>query len=328
MSTLKDVAKKSGLSLTTVATILRGETHLYQEETVRRVEEAAKFLGYVPNHFSRNLVKGKTGILLYALSRRGGSTFTRESELSLAEATTRASYKLLIEPVDESGHPPEDAGFLKGRYFDGVIANFTSWTSADMDRVEKNLEHAGIPLVWFNQERAVNAVYPDEKADAVSLANFLFDKSYRRILYVGHAPVHHHFSSRERYRSFREAWSRLGGGFHERLAPLNPDISESHDTWKKQLASLADQAGETDCVVFSHAFLAPLFLSQTSWTLPLYSFDAPSPAWGGLAIGGQRIPWEELGRASVELLIRRIEEGGKSLPSLSFAGAMVAPKNP
>ncbi|MBL8993409.1 MAG: LacI family DNA-binding transcriptional regulator, partial [Spirochaetia bacterium] len=299
MSTLKDVAKKSGLSLTTVATILRGEKDLYQSETIRRVEEAAASLGYVPNHFSRNLVKGKTGILLYALSLRGGATFNRESELSLAEATAKSSFKLLIEPVDESGRPPEDAGFLNGRYFDGVIANFTSWTPEDMDRVEKNLERAGIPLVWFNQEREVNAVYPDEKADAVSLARFLFQKKYRSLLYVGHAPVHHHFSSRERYHSFQSEWSRLGGAFREVIAPLNPDISKSHENWKQNLAALKDVSAAFDCAVFSHAFLAPLFLSLTQAKLPLFSFDVPAPSWGSLAIGGQRIPWEELGRASV-----------------------------
>ncbi len=325
MSTLKDVAKKSGLSITTVATILRGEKSLYQPDTVERVERAAREVAYIPNHFSRNLVKGRTGILLYVLSRQGGATFNRESQLALAEAASGHGFKLLIEPVEESGRPPENAGFLTGRYFDGVIANFTSWSQADMDRVETILTRSEIPMVWFNQDRPYNSVFPDEPGDASRLAAHLYKNNFRRLLYVGHAPTHRHFSSRDRYHTFQDEWKRLGGTLSESLADLNPDQKVSSNLWNQKLRSWRGRSSEFDCVVFSHPFLAPFFVSRSQFEIPFFSFDAPPYSWGDLPMGGQCIPWREISFHAVDLLTRRIQKSAERLPSVYVHGVIRDP---
>lgn len=53
--TLKDVARRVGVSAMTVSRALSGKSNLVNPETVRRCREAAEELGYVPNLMARSL---------------------------------------------------------------------------------------------------------------------------------------------------------------------------------------------------------------------------------------------------------------------------------
>src|SRR5262245_33631551 len=62
--TLEDVARRAGVSRSTVSNILTGfRKERYREATVRRVYEAAAELNYRPNAAARALVRQSTGVL-------------------------------------------------------------------------------------------------------------------------------------------------------------------------------------------------------------------------------------------------------------------------
>lgn len=326
MATLKDVAKRAGMSVTTVATILRGQTERYAPGTVADVHAAARAVGYVPNHFSRQLVKGRTGVLLFVLSRGAGATFNQQILLSLPEAAREAGFELLLEPVPPEALAPDGASFLKGRYFDGILLNQTGMTGEQMDGMERALDASGIPFVWFNQDRPMNAVFPDERGDSERLGCGLWEAGHRRVLYVGHAPTHAYFSSRLRYAGLKGSFTACGGAWAECLTPMDRDWARGQAAWRDLLRGLRDPAPPWDGVVFSHPFLAPLFLQEVgAMELPFYSFDAPPGAWGDLDWYGQFIPWEEVARRAVEMLVERLGHRGRSAASVSLPGRLRFP---
>lgn len=326
MATLKDVANKAGMSVTTVATILRGQTQRYAADTIAQVHAAAQDVGYVPNHFSRQLVKGRTGVILFVLSRGTGATFNQQILLSLPEAARAAGYELLLEPVAPEALKPADASFLKGRYFDGILLNQTGWTEAQMGQMESELGHAAIPHVWFNQDRESNAVYPDEAGDSARLGERLWEAGHRHLLYVGHAPSHAHFSSKVRYHGLKKTFIDHGGIWAECLTPMDRDWAKGEGAWKESLRKLRNPPAMWDAVVFSHPFLAPLFLGEVGpQNAPFFSFDAPPDAWGDLDWYGQFIPWEELARRAVDLLASRMSNGNRSAPSVKLPGELRFP---
>lgn len=58
--TIKDIAERTGVSFSTVSKALRNSP-LVQEKTKRKILEAAKQMGYVPNLAARKLVSNKSG---------------------------------------------------------------------------------------------------------------------------------------------------------------------------------------------------------------------------------------------------------------------------
>ena len=60
--TIKEVAKKAGVSIATVSYVLGGTKKL-SSETIARVHEAANSLGYVPNRLARSLKKRASYII-------------------------------------------------------------------------------------------------------------------------------------------------------------------------------------------------------------------------------------------------------------------------
>ena len=60
--TIRDVAERAGVAVSTVSRVLNGLDRV-SEETRRRVEQAARELSYVPNNFAASMVTGQSKIL-------------------------------------------------------------------------------------------------------------------------------------------------------------------------------------------------------------------------------------------------------------------------
>jgi len=61
--TIRDVAKKAGVSVTTVSRVLNNSDHPVNTETRAKIEAAIKELGYYPNAWARHLITGRTSII-------------------------------------------------------------------------------------------------------------------------------------------------------------------------------------------------------------------------------------------------------------------------
>src|SRR5690606_18975916 len=62
MATIKDIAEKVGVSVTTVSRVLNNRGYL-SEDLKRRVHEAMEELNYQPNELARSLFRKKTNII-------------------------------------------------------------------------------------------------------------------------------------------------------------------------------------------------------------------------------------------------------------------------
>jgi LacI family transcriptional regulator len=125
--TLRTVAEATGLSLSTVSLSLRGGKNL-REDTRRRVEEAARALGYVPDHAGVRLRTGRTHVIALVLDRAEGAiNHARHLIQGIGEALRDSRYHLVVLPEhDREASVDTIRRIVETRSADGVLVTHTS----------------------------------------------------------------------------------------------------------------------------------------------------------------------------------------------------------
>jgi LacI family transcriptional regulator len=124
--TLRTVAEATGLSLSTVSLSLRGGKNL-REDTRRRVEEAARALGYVPDHAGVRLRTGRTHVIALVLDlAEGAINHARHLIQGIGEAMRDTRYHLVVLPEHDRDASAETIRHIIGtRSADGVLVTHT-----------------------------------------------------------------------------------------------------------------------------------------------------------------------------------------------------------
>ncbi len=96
MSTIQDVARHAGVSISTVSNVLNGRADRMRRQTLDRVEAAIQALGFRPNQAARQLKTGRTsmlGLLVPSIANPMYGFIAREIETSAQE---RYGYRVLL----------------------------------------------------------------------------------------------------------------------------------------------------------------------------------------------------------------------------------------
>lgn len=161
--TLKDLAAKLGLSITTVSRALAGYGDV-AEMTRQRVLQAAEEMGYVPDVTARRLQKGQTDTIGFVIPTHGprfSDPYFSELLAGIGNEAARHNFDLLIStrPPDT---PEEQAAYRRmaeGRLVDGLLV---VRTRVKDDRIAY-LAKLGFPFVAFGRsDLDVDYCYLDE----------------------------------------------------------------------------------------------------------------------------------------------------------------------
>jgi len=175
-ATSHDVARLAGVSQPTVSRALRGESGV-AIETRQRVEDAARFLGYVASQLGRSLATLRTrriGIVAAELT----NPFYPHLVEPLHDHFERAGYRSVLYAEREDSRV-EFAELVDGS-LDGIVLTTTVRGSA----LPRALLERGMPFVFLNREndeRAADAVVMDNEHGATLVADLLAGLGHHRI---------------------------------------------------------------------------------------------------------------------------------------------------
>lgn len=120
MSTLRSISERTGLAVTTVSEILRGKPG-YNEDTCKRVHEAARRLNYRPSVAARQLRGGPSG-LLGVLIGMDNPQVNFDRLACLERAAFQLGFRLVVGQIHEGdakvAHYVED---FVSRGMDGIL---------------------------------------------------------------------------------------------------------------------------------------------------------------------------------------------------------------
>ncbi|WP_431309037.1 LacI family DNA-binding transcriptional regulator [Halalkalibacter lacteus] len=120
MVNIKDVAKKAGVSVTTVSRVINNRGYI-GKETRKKVEKAMADTDYSPNQIARALQKSQS-YLLGVIVPDSGHPFFAELIKNIELFAYKNNYKILIcNSLDEAEKETKYIGMLKENRVDGII---------------------------------------------------------------------------------------------------------------------------------------------------------------------------------------------------------------
>ncbi|NOU87022.1 LacI family DNA-binding transcriptional regulator [Paenibacillus sp. LMG 31460] len=197
MVSIKDIAKKAGVSISTVSYALNGNPKV-TKETSSRILAVAKELNYMPNAAARSLKKRETKIIGAFLTDFNGA-FYGELLQGIKEVLNKKGYDLIVCSGAQSHR------MLPERNIDGAIVLDSSFSSEEILQYAE-LGHKLIVLDRELNHSNVNQVLLDNKAGAALAMEYMIEKGHRKI-YVITGPEAS-FDSMQRLQAVRQAVER------------------------------------------------------------------------------------------------------------------------
>ncbi len=200
MPTIKDVARRAGVSITAASYALNA-TGTISEETRQRILQAAEEINYHPNAFARHLKKRKSRTIGVFITRFSGAFYEDILE-GIHEAVLQTDYDLIVCPESQV-----ERRIFTHRQVDGAIV-FDSKISSDL---VLRLAALTFPIVVLDRHLEADYIFPlllDNRPGVVEAFDHLYRQGLRRLAYV--AGALDSFDNAERTETFLGAAARHG----------------------------------------------------------------------------------------------------------------------
>jgi len=191
--TIREVAKESGFSSTTVSIVLNNAplARYIPDTTKKRIERAAKKLGYRPNLFARTLRNRRThtvGVMVFDMTDPYCIPILRGIESSLYEASF---LPILTDVHNERSRFERYLEMLLDRRVEALIV-IANWLFVDIE-VLGDIEKSNIPSAMVGHELnagSVSSVIVDNEMGGQCAVQHLHSLGHRKIAFIrGHKRI-------------------------------------------------------------------------------------------------------------------------------------------
>ena len=226
--TIKDVASRAGVSLSTVSLVLN-KKHNVSEETRLKVHQTIKELKYHPRRTARGLASKRSGNIGFILTEDHFSRaepFYTKIFLGTEFEARQHNYYVLLTTVSKIFRKNRDVPrFLLERNVDGVIL-----AGSIPFNLISYIQKKNIPLVFVDflpKSGPASAVLIDNFDGAYQAVSYLVRIGHRRIAFM--AGDLEHPSLKERFGGYRKALEDSGIAFDEKLTMINEPFTAFQD---------------------------------------------------------------------------------------------------
>ena len=184
MTTLKDVARESGVSIPTVSRVINN--YKYVRQTTRaKVLEAIEKLSYYPNTVARSLKQGKTSTIGFILPDISNDFFGMVA-VGIEKVLHKRHYQLIL--CNTNGKNNLEVDSLKLVISTKVAGIILATIGTTGQLVRQIIHHHKIPIVVIDNEikgLKTDMVLHDNVGGAQQLTSHLVAHGHKRIAFVG-----------------------------------------------------------------------------------------------------------------------------------------------
>lgn len=213
-TTIKDVAKKAGVSISTVSRVIN-DSKPVTNEVKQRVLDVIKETGYVPNPLARSLVTKKSQ-LIGVIVPEVNDTFSAEILNGIEEISKMYNYDILLaNTYSDKELEKKNINLLRAKQVEGIV--MICW---DIDEeIVKMLEGSGIPAVYISKTTRDFNIYNVSTQNAPAtrdMTEFLIEKGHDKVALM---LTNYHISNLAdaRLHGYKEALEKNNKEFNEKL---------------------------------------------------------------------------------------------------------------
>ncbi len=211
--TIKDIARHSGVSVSTVSRVLNKKPDV-NSETETRVNSAIKELGYSPNSAARGLVLKRSNAIGFVVPDITNPNFPELARGVVIRAKSYGYSVMFFDTNNNSKIEKEAIRLLKSKQVDGIILSFGRTNKDEL----KKLKMERFPVVQIYRKIAHSAI------STIAINNV--DSGYTATMYLlklGHRRIGHittgsdSQSGRERLDGYKKALAEMNIHFDSAL---------------------------------------------------------------------------------------------------------------
>ncbi|RMH48873.1 MAG: LacI family transcriptional regulator [Alphaproteobacteria bacterium] len=319
---LKDVARLAGVSRSTVSrTFTKGAS--VSPKTRRKVEKAAKALGYQPNALASSLTTGRTKLIGLISNNFHNPFFLEVFDLFTRGLQARGLRPLLVNLTDETD--PENSVRMVRQYsVDGVIVASSTLPQG----FTRAFRDAGIPAVHsfgrLSSSPHVHMVGIDNVECGRMAARTLVARGYRRLAFLGGPEAA--TSTQDRLAGFLDELSRHAGV----TATYSFADAYTFEAGRNEMQRLlrdgpaeAYFGGDDVLSMGALSALADAGLSVPDDVGIIGLNDMEMAGWASFSLTTIRQPVAEIIESSIELVVATIEDPDRSPEARLFPCRMI-----
>ncbi len=209
--TVKDVAKRAGVSQTTVSRVLNNFP-VIKESTRQKVLDAIQELGFKPDQIARSLVKQQTNIIGLIVGDISNPFYAETAKVIIARAQEMDYDIILCDTNYANDHFEKSIKMLLDKRVAGIIVASVNRFDARI----RELCEQDFPVVLYNRnvdDECANYIVLDNKKGAMMAVEHLVSLGHRKIAYVSGPDKYSTFH--QRLLGYQEALKKCG-------IPYNP----------------------------------------------------------------------------------------------------------
>lgn len=182
--TIKDVAKKAGVSISTVSRVINNSKPV-SLEVRQKVLKAIEELGYKPNEVARSLVTRRSRLIGVIVTDIGNS-YIAEMVRGIEEIGRMYNYDIILSSsYGNKDTEKKFAQLLMTKQVEGIILI----SEENNENVIEDITHKKVPFVYLNKyysKEKIPSVFIDSKLASYNMTKYLLELGHRNLMYITH----------------------------------------------------------------------------------------------------------------------------------------------
>ncbi|RED56310.1 LacI family DNA-binding transcriptional regulator [Cohnella lupini] len=305
MATIKDIADKVGVTVTSVSRVLNNRGYI-SEMLKKRVQEAMEELNYQPNEVARSLIRKKSNIIGLIIPDVSHPFFGEVTKY-IEYYADKNGYKLLLcNSKLNKLKEKEYINMLKGSQVDGIIMGSHTMDTKDYTSIK-------LPMVTLDRQITDTIPYisSDNYKGGELATNLLIKKGCKKIAHIS-GNLHLNLLAKLRHDAFKKVITNKG---IEHIVLQTEINGFNYDEYEQLVSSMFREHPDIDGVFASSDIIAAQVLKECYRIGKSVPEDMKIVGYDGIQLGQLitpgittiKQPTKEIGKMAVRLIIEQIE---------------------